>query len=135
MSAHGHYSACTQCVSLVDEHCYSTVVSLLTCRPEPDTEPLISVVEFYQFARHIAVALEFLASQEYVHRDVAARNCLGEHTVTNKPLSMNWCVVLDWSVCVLYCHLATVVVGHLYCSVPVSYHVYTLPSCLHIHTY
>lgn len=48
------------------------------CRPEPDTEPLISVVEFYQFATHIAVALEFLASQQYVHRDVAARNCLGK---------------------------------------------------------
>jgi len=36
------------------------------------------VVEFYQFATHIAVALEFLASQQYVHRDVAARNCLGK---------------------------------------------------------
>ena len=48
------------------------------CRPEPDTTPLISEVEFFHFALDIARALEFLASQMYVHRDIAARNCLGE---------------------------------------------------------
>ena len=48
------------------------------CRPEPDTTPLISEIEFFHFALDIARALDFLASQQYVHRDIAARNCLGE---------------------------------------------------------
>lgn len=48
------------------------------CRPEPDAIPLISEIEFFHFALDIARALEFLGSQMYVHRDIAARNCLGE---------------------------------------------------------
>ena len=47
------------------------------CSPQPDTIPLISEIEFFHFALDIARALDFLASQQYVHRDIAARNCLG----------------------------------------------------------
>ena len=53
-------------------------LTVYTSRPEPDTIPLISEIEFFHFALDIARALEFLASQMYIHRDIAARNCLGE---------------------------------------------------------
>lgn len=45
-------------------------------RPEAGAASRITVVEFFQFALDIANALEFLANNLYVHRDVAARNCL-----------------------------------------------------------
>jgi hypothetical protein len=45
-------------------------------KPEPNTVPIISHPEFFHFALDVAKALEFLASQSYVHRDIAARNCL-----------------------------------------------------------
>ena len=56
----------------------SPLLASLSCSPEPGIIPRISVVEFFQFAHDIANALEFLASNLYIHRDVAARNCLGE---------------------------------------------------------
>jgi insulin receptor len=34
---------------------------------------------FYKFAADISSALSFLASKQYVHRDIAARNCLVGH--------------------------------------------------------
>ena len=46
-------------------------------RPEPDAIARISIVEMVQFAFDIASALEYIELKNYVHRDVAARNCLG----------------------------------------------------------
>ena len=51
--------------------------SSVPCSPEAGAASRITVVEFFQFALDIANALEFLANNLYVHRDVAARNCLG----------------------------------------------------------
>ena len=62
--------------SVLKSKCVSSF-SIILYRPQPDVPAIISDIEFFHFALDIARALEFLTSREYVHRDVAARNCLG----------------------------------------------------------
>ncbi|XP_045131382.1 NT-3 growth factor receptor-like isoform X2 [Portunus trituberculatus] len=53
---------------------HNTDVALLAGE-EPTTEPL-SVMDCLQIALQIAAGMKYLASQHYVHRDLATRNCL-----------------------------------------------------------
>ncbi|XP_065897502.1 leukocyte tyrosine kinase receptor-like isoform X2 [Dysidea avara] len=57
---------------------------LLSNRPDDTGHTAVTTELFYQFANNIAEALNFLAEQSYVHRDVAARNCLVGVSLTVK---------------------------------------------------
>ena len=49
-----------------------------------DTDTHITPTHFLPIALQVAAGLEYLASLKFVHRDVASRNCLVDHTLTVK---------------------------------------------------
>ena len=48
------------------------------CRPKPKDPSNLKEEDLCSFAVDIARALKYLSEQNYVHRDVAARNVLGK---------------------------------------------------------
>ncbi|CAI9730647.1 ALK tyrosine kinase receptor-like [Octopus vulgaris] len=45
-------------------------------RPKPDTTPTISTRDLMTFTLHVAKGCQHLAKNRFIHRDIAARNCL-----------------------------------------------------------
>ena len=57
------------------------LIPCICCRPKPDDPSNLTEENLCSFAADIARALQYLSEQNYVHRDVAARNVLGKQRV------------------------------------------------------
>uniref|UniRef100_A0A0M3J128 receptor protein-tyrosine kinase n=1 Tax=Anisakis simplex TaxID=6269 RepID=A0A0M3J128_ANISI len=49
---------------------------LRECRPRNTNENAIEMVDLFEMARDVAKGCKFLADNRFIHRDIAARNCL-----------------------------------------------------------
>uniref|UniRef100_A0A0M3I928 Protein kinase domain-containing protein n=1 Tax=Ascaris lumbricoides TaxID=6252 RepID=A0A0M3I928_ASCLU len=49
---------------------------LRECRPRNTNEHIIDMMDLFEMAKDVAKGCKFLADNRFIHRDIAARNCL-----------------------------------------------------------